>query len=145
MCRARSHSMPSSRDEAGAHLQMMTAGYHATPATPGFQHLLSVTYRNRADGTVRARHWLFAKGDVKASEFAKIDRALDEVLVQLGGMVLTLACPQVTRTGAERQALARSVSQHAICAASSDDPRVIELPAKLEQSPTPKLRLVASK
>jgi hypothetical protein len=76
---------------------------------------------------------------------AKIDRALDEVLVQLGGMVLTLACPQVTRTGAERQALARSVSQYAICAASSDDPRVIELPAKLEQSATPKLRLVASK
>jgi hypothetical protein len=26
------------------------------PATPRFQHLLSVTYRNRAVGTVRARH-----------------------------------------------------------------------------------------
>lgn len=80
-----------------------------------------------------------------ASEFAKIDRALDEVLVQLGGMVLTLASPQVTRTGEERQALARSVSQYAICAASSDDPRVKELRAKLEQSMRPRLRLVASK
>jgi hypothetical protein len=42
-----------------------------------------------------------------ASEFAMIDRALDELLVQLGGMVLTLASPKVTRTGEERQALAR--------------------------------------
>jgi hypothetical protein len=79
-----------------------------------------------------------------ASEFAKIDQALDEVLVQLGGMVLTLASPQVTRTGEEREALARSVSQYAVCAASSDDPRVKELRAKLEQSVRPRLRLVAS-
>jgi hypothetical protein len=50
---------------------------------------------------------MFAKGNVMASEFAKIDRALHEELVQLGGMVLTLASPQVTRTGEERQALAR--------------------------------------
>jgi hypothetical protein len=79
-----------------------------------------------------------------ASEFANIDRALNEVLVQLGGMVLTLASPQVTRTGEERQALARSVSQYAVCAASSDDPRVKELRAKLEQSVRPRPRLVAS-
>jgi hypothetical protein len=79
-----------------------------------------------------------------ASEFAKIDRALDEVLMQLGGMVLTLASPQVTRTGEERQALARSVNQYAVCAASSDDPRVKELRAKLEQSVRPRLRLVGS-
>jgi hypothetical protein len=78
-----------------------------------------------------------------ASEFAKFDQALDEVLVQLGGMVLTLASPQVTRTGEERQALARSVSQYAICAARSDDPRVKELRVKLEQSVRPRLRLVA--
>jgi hypothetical protein len=78
-----------------------------------------------------------------ASEFTKIDRALDEVLVQLGGMILTLASPQITRTGEERQALARSVSQYAVCAASSDDPRVKELRAKLEQSVRPRLRLVA--
>jgi hypothetical protein len=62
-----------------------------------------------------------------ASEFAMIDRALDELLVQLGGMVLTLASPKVTRTGEERQALARSVSQYAISAASPDDSRVKEL------------------
>ena len=80
-----------------------------------------------------------------ASEFAMIDRALDEVLVQLGGMVLTLASLQVTRTREERQALARSVSQYAICAASSDDPRVKKLRARLEQSLRPKLRLVISK
>jgi hypothetical protein len=80
-----------------------------------------------------------------ASEFAMIDRALDELLVQLGGMVLTLASPKVTRTGEERQALARSVSQYAVCATSSGDHRVKELRAKLEQSLTPKLRLVASK
>ncbi len=80
-----------------------------------------------------------------ASEFAVIDRALDEVLVQLGAMVLTLASPHVTRTGEERLALARSVSQYAICASSSDDPRVKELRAKLEQSLRPKPRLVVSK
>jgi hypothetical protein len=80
-----------------------------------------------------------------ASEFAMIDRALDELLVQLGGMVLTLASPKVTRTGEERRALARSVSQYAVCATSSGDHRVKELRAKLEQSLTPKLRLVASK
>jgi hypothetical protein len=77
-----------------------------------------------------------------ASEFATIDRALDEVLVQLGGMVLTLASPQVTRTGEERQALARSVSQYSICAANSHDPRVKELRAKLEKSLKPQLRLI---
>jgi hypothetical protein len=80
-----------------------------------------------------------------ASGFAMIDRALDQMLVQLGGMVLTLARPQVTRTVEERQALARSVSQYAICAASSSDPRVKELRAKLEQSLRPKPRLVADK
>jgi hypothetical protein len=80
-----------------------------------------------------------------ASEFAMIDRALDEVLFQLGGMVLTLASPQVTRTAEERLALARSISQYTICASSSDDPRVQVLRAKLEQSLRPKLRLVISK
>jgi hypothetical protein len=80
-----------------------------------------------------------------ASEFAMIDRVLDEVLVQLGGMVLTLASPQVTRTEEERQALSRSVSQYAICAANSDDPRVKELKAKLEESLKPQLRLIISR
>jgi hypothetical protein len=80
-----------------------------------------------------------------ANEFARIDRVLDEVLVQLGEIVLTMASPRVTRTGEERQALARSVNQYAICAASSDDPRVKELRARLEDSLKPKLLLVISK
>lgn len=80
-----------------------------------------------------------------ANEFAMIDRALDEVLVQLGGMVLTLASPQVTKTGEQREALARSVNQYAICAATSDDPRVKELKAKLEESLKPQLRLIISR
>jgi hypothetical protein len=79
-----------------------------------------------------------------ANEFATIDRALDEVLVQLGRMALTLASPRVTKTGEERQALARSVSQYAVCAANSDDPRVKELKARLEESLKEKLRLVVS-
>jgi hypothetical protein len=88
--------------------------------------------------------WL-SKGSGMANEFAVIDRVLDEVLVQLGGMVLTLASPRVTKTSEERQALARSVSQYAICAANSDDPRVKELKARLEDSLKPKLQLVISK
>jgi hypothetical protein len=47
-----------------------------------------------------------------ANEFAMIDRALDEVLVQLGGMVLTLASPEVTTTTEQRQAFARSVDRY---------------------------------
>ena len=78
------------------------------------------------------------------NEFA-IDRALDEVLVQLGGMVLTLANPKVTRTGAQREALARSVNQYAICAANSDDPRVKKIKAELEESLKPQLRLIISR
>lgn len=80
-----------------------------------------------------------------ANEFAAIDRVLDEVLVQLGGMVLTLASPRVTKTAEERRALSRSVNQYAICAASSDDPRVKDLKARLEDSVKPKLQLVICK
>jgi hypothetical protein len=69
-----------------------------------------------------------------ANDFAIIDRALDEVPVQLGGMVLTLASPQITKTGEERQALARSVNQYSICAATSNDPRAKGLKAQLEES-----------
>jgi hypothetical protein len=79
------------------------------------------------------------------NEFAAIDRAVDEVLVQLGRMVLTLASPKVTRTIEQRQALARSVSQFAFCAENSDDPRVKELKTKLEGSLKPQLRLVVSR
>jgi hypothetical protein len=80
-----------------------------------------------------------------ANEFAVIDRALDEVLVQLGGMVLTLASPQLTKSGEQRQALARSVIQYSICAASSIDPRVKSLKATLEESLKPQLRLIVSR
>jgi hypothetical protein len=88
---------------------------------------------------------LFDKGSGMANDFAMIDRALDEVLVQLGGMVLTLASSQITKTGEERQALARSVNQYSICAASSNDPRVKGLQAQLEESIRPQLRLVINR
>ena len=78
-------------------------------------------------------------------ELAAMDRALDEVLLQLGGIVLRLSSPQVTRSGEERRALARSVNQYAVCAASSDDPRVQRLKAELQDTLKPRLRLVASR
>lgn len=80
-----------------------------------------------------------------ANEFAMIDRALDEVLVQLGGMVLTLFSPELTTTIEQRQAFARSVDQYFRCAATSDDPRVEEIRAKLKDSLKPRLRLVVSR
>jgi hypothetical protein len=76
---------------------------------------------------------------------AGVNRALDEVLVQLGGMVLRLSSPQVTRTPEERHALACSVNQYSVCAARSDDPRVHQLKAELEATIKPHLRLVASR
>jgi len=79
------------------------------------------------------------------NQFARMDRALDEVLVQLGGMVLRLSSPEVTRTAEERQALKRSVNQYAVCAAHSDDPRVHQLKSELEETIKPQLRLVASR
>ena len=68
------------------------------------------------------------------NQIASVDRALDEMLVQLGGMVLRLSSPQVTRTPEERHALARS-----------GDPRVQQLKVELEQTIKPHLRLVASR
>ena len=79
------------------------------------------------------------------NETATIDRAIDEVLAQLGGMVLTLASPKITRTTEQRQALARSVKQYAVSAANSDDPRVKELKKKLEESLKPQLQLIDSR
>ena len=78
-------------------------------------------------------------------QFAGMDRALDEVLVQLGGMVLRLFSPEVTRTPEERRALACSVNQYSVCAARSGDPRVHQLKVELEQTIKPHLRLVASR
>jgi hypothetical protein len=79
------------------------------------------------------------------NEIARIDRALDELLVQLGGMVLRLSAPEVTRTPEERCALAKSVNQYAVCAARSEDPRVQKLKCELEATLRPRLRLVASR
>jgi hypothetical protein len=76
---------------------------------------------------------------------AAVDRALDDVLVQLGGIVLRLSSPQLTRRGEERRALARSVNQYSICAASSDDPRVQRLKLELQEALKPRLRLVDSR
>jgi hypothetical protein len=78
-------------------------------------------------------------------ELAAMDRALDDVLVQLGGIVLRLSSPQLTRSGEERRALARSVNQYSICAASSDDPRVQRLKLELQEALKPRLRLVDSR
>ena len=40
------------------------------------------------------------------NQIASVNQALDEMLVQLGGVVLRLSSPQVTRTPEERHALA---------------------------------------
>jgi hypothetical protein len=78
-------------------------------------------------------------------KLAGIDRAIDELLVQLGGIVLRLSSPQVTKSLDERRALARSVNQYSVCAARSADPRVHELKLDLEATIKPRLRLVASR
>ena len=79
------------------------------------------------------------------NELGGMNRALDDILVHLGGMVLRLSSPEVTRTPAEHRALACSVNQYAVCAARSDDPRVQQLKVELEQTIKPHLRLVASR
>jgi hypothetical protein len=79
------------------------------------------------------------------TQVARIDQALDEMLVQLGGMVLRLSSPEVTRTPEERHALARSVHQYSVCAARSVDPRVHQLKVELEETIRPHLQLVASR
>jgi len=79
------------------------------------------------------------------NQIASVNQALDEMLVQLGGMVLRLSSLEVTRTPEERHALACSVNQYSVCAARSDDPRVQELKAELEKTIRPRLRLVASR
>ena len=78
-------------------------------------------------------------------EVAAIDHAIDELLVQLGQMVLRLSSPQVTKRPDERRALVRSVTQYSKCAARSDDPRVHELKAELDETIKPRLRLVISR
>jgi hypothetical protein len=88
---------------------------------------------------------------VQAGEFcmieniARIEKALDELLVNLGQMVLRLSSPELTRTREEREALARSVNQFSVCAMRSIDPRVLALAEELEDVAKPRLRLVASR
>ena len=79
------------------------------------------------------------------NQLVGMDRALDEMMVQLGCKVLRLSSPEVTRTAEERQALKRSVNQYAVCAARSDDPRVHQLKSDLEATIKSRLRLVASR
>jgi hypothetical protein len=76
---------------------------------------------------------------------AKIDKAIDELLLNLGAMVLRLSDPQITTTKDERQALVRSVNQFAVCALNSKDPRVLELADELQEIVRPRLRLVSSR
>lgn len=78
-------------------------------------------------------------------EFAKINAALDELLVSLGSMVLRLSSPEISKTIAERKALARSINQYAACARRSTDPRVLQLNDDLAQMLRPRLRLVSSR
>jgi hypothetical protein len=78
-------------------------------------------------------------------EFAKIDEALDELLVSLGAMVLRLSSPAVSKTFEERKALARSVHQYAACARHSTDPRVRRLKDDLAETLRPRLRIVSSR
>jgi hypothetical protein len=78
-------------------------------------------------------------------EFAKIDMALDELLVSLGAMVLRLSSPAVSKTVEERKALARSVHQYAACARGSTDPRVRRLNDDLAEALGPRLRIVSSR
>ena len=78
-------------------------------------------------------------------DVAKIEKAVDEMLVNLGRMVLRLSSPEVTRTRDEREALARSVNQFSVCAARSCDPRVLKLAETLKATIKPHLRLIVSR
>lgn len=60
------------------------------------------------------------------------DQAIDDILIRLGNAVLTLGHPGITRTEAEKAALAKSVKQFSVCADSSKDQRVISLAVQLE-------------
>jgi hypothetical protein len=75
----------------------------------------------------------------------KLDRNIDEVLLNLGALVLRLSSPQLTRSREERQALVQSVNQFSLCAANSKDPRVQRLAEELRDTLKPRLRLVASR
>jgi hypothetical protein len=95
-------------------------------------------------------HWFSQTGAIAVDELfkgelSKIDQALDELLVNLGTMVLRLSSKEVTKTAEERRALARSVNQYSVCAARSGDLRVQRLKYELEEASKPQLQLVASR
>ncbi len=52
-------------------------------------------------------------------EVTRMQQTLDEMLVQLGAMVLRLSDPEVTRTPEERHASC-SVNQYALCGTFAD-------------------------
>jgi hypothetical protein len=78
-------------------------------------------------------------------DLARIDRALDDLLVNLGALVLRLANPEVSRTIEERRALAQSVHQFSVCARRSTDPRLQQINHDLLETLRPRLRVVASR
>jgi len=78
-------------------------------------------------------------------DLARIDRALDDLLVNLGALVLRLANPEVSRTIEERRALAQSVHQFSVCARRSTDPRLQRINQDLLETLRPRLRVVASR
>jgi hypothetical protein len=78
-------------------------------------------------------------------DIATIDRALDDLLVNLGGLVLRLANPELSTTLAERRALAQTIRQFSVCARRSSDPRLEQINNDLLDTLRPHLRLVASK
>jgi tRNA U38,U39,U40 pseudouridine synthase TruA len=83
-------------------------------------------------------------GSERMNELGTIDGALDEMLVNLAGIVLRLAKPDLARTPQARHALVQSVHQYSACAARSTDPRVHELKEQLEETLKPSLRVVVS-
>lgn len=78
-------------------------------------------------------------------DLARIDRALDDLLVNLGGLVLRLANPELSTTVEERRALAQTIRQFSVCARRSTDPRLEQINDDLLETLRPRLRLVASK
>lgn len=78
-------------------------------------------------------------------DLARIDRALDDLLVNLGALVLRLANPEVSRTIEERRTLAQSVHQFSVCARRSTDPRLQRINHDLLETLRPRLRVVASR
>jgi hypothetical protein len=94
----------------------------------------------------RERHspaFIDVHGVQMKNDLDKIDRTLDEMLVNLGALVLKLAA--VSKTAPELRALAQSVHQYTVCAERSSDPRVRRLRTELEATVQPQLKLVSSR